>query len=203
MKRSLKSKLFILLLIFSSCNSTYDHDLMYPDGHHGGYYLTQLGCLVNGPWLVDDMTDVFNTKLFLNAAEVSSAASFYDEIQKDLIFQLHKSGAITYWFKSENRNLPDINIEDEETIVKTNSHYVDSPKKVYTTGFWKANFIDSTLLIHFENKNIGELNFKISQLTSSSADFQQTSFFDSLYNGNKVRLKKVNTLHYRILYPTL
>ena len=203
MKGSISRKLLFSILIFSSCNYNYDHDLMYPDGHGGGYNLTPLGCLVNGPWLVDDITDVFNTKLFLNDSEISSAASSYDEMQKDLIFQLHKNGTITYWLKSENRSTPDVNIKDGETIVTTNSHYGDPPKKFYNTGFWKANFSDSTLLIHFENKNVAELNFKISQLTSSSADFQQTSFFDSLYNGNKVNFKKVNTLHYRILYPTL
>lgn len=204
MKKTVIVKALLLFSIFNSCNYSYDHDLMNPDGHHGGYNLTPLGRLVNGPWTVDEFSmDSFNTTLFLNDSEVSSKASPYTEIQKDLVFELHKNGTIIYWLKSEIGSTVDTNVHEETTTITQKHLSSEQLNKVYTTGYWKANFIDSSVFIHFENKKVSDLHFKFLHLNSSSADFQQTSFFDSLYNGNKVTMKKVNTLHYTILYPTL
>jgi hypothetical protein len=195
--------IIVLISTFASCYNSCDHDLILPDEHNRGYNLTELGCLINGPWLVNDEIGRFNKTLFLNDSEITSESSQYDEYQKDLVFQLHKNGTITYWLKSENRITPDAEIKNGEVVTISKLKYGESPKKFYSKGFWKANFADSTLLVHFEQTGFPELNYKISFLSNASAHFQQVSYFDSLYNGNKVKMKKINTLDYRIFYPTL
>jgi len=72
----------------------------------------------------------------------------------------------------------------------------DELKKKYTDGSWKVNFKDSTIHIHFENKNIPELNYKFSYLANGSVNFQESSTFDSVFNGKKVTIKK------QTIFPT-
>lgn len=192
----------ILLIIFlNSCGQSYDPELMQPDGNHSGYILTTLGRLVNGPWqLTNSRTDGFNTTLFLNDSEISSKGYPYNEIQKDLVFELHKNRTITYWLKSEN-GTQDTSTQNEIRAIIRQSPEQDNLIKVYTKGYWKANFTDSTVLIHFDEKDLPELRFKYFNLGNGYVNFQESSFIDSVYNGKKVTLKKVNTMHYETLYP--
>ena len=202
-------KFFVLLLsvmliaYLNSCSQAYDSELMKPDGHGGGYILTPLGCLINGPWqLFNSPVAGYNSKLFLNDSEISSKGYPYDEIQKDLVFELHKNRTITYWLKSEN-GLMDTIKQNEIKVIRRQSYEQDNLKKVYTKGYWEVNFDDSSLLLHFEEKDIPELRFKYSNLGNGHVDFHQIIFFDSVYNGRKVKFKKVNTIYYETLYPRL
>lgn len=190
----------ILVLAFNACKYNYDNDLVRPDGL-GGSYLTPLGCLVNGPWSVSNISDSFNVALFYNDTEISSKGMPYSDFQKDFVFELHKNGTLTYWLKSEN-GLTFHKLDSREVRVDIKqSSKDDDLKKVYTDGYWKVNFKDSSFFIHFGKKDIPELNYKFSNLGNGHGNFSETVFFDSVYHGKQVKIKQINTIHYETLYP--
>ncbi|HRH51485.1 MAG TPA: hypothetical protein PLP23_22230 [Panacibacter sp.] len=194
-----KYTIILLFILFNACDPAYDPELMIPDGHGSGYNLTSLGCLRNGPWEVDQYSNRFNETIFLNGKEISSKGYPYTALQKDLVFDLEKGGNISFWLKSEIGSTTDTVINKRDTIVTGRPHNETQLNKVYTTGFWKANFNDSTLLLNFGTR-LPEIKFRYSHLGSSSADFQKIYFFDSVYNGERVTLKKVITVHYEHPY---
>jgi len=192
----------LLLLVLYACKYNNDNDLERPDGYKGSY-LTPLGCLVDGPWAVSEAGDGYNVKLFLDGKEISSKGYLYTELQKDLVFKLHKDGTLTYWLRSENGDAFSKKNGDSVTLQVRNSSYdyEQDLKKKYTDGYWKANFKDSTLSVHFNNKNIPDLNYKYESLGVGDANFQESYFVDSVYNGKKVTMKRVNTIYYEVQYP--
>ena len=192
-----------IILNLESCSQqhNYDSDLMKPDGYGGGYNLTELGCLINGPWNLFNYPNAgYNSELFLKDSLIWSNGFPFDKLKKELIFELHKNGTIVYLFKSEN-GIIDTLRKNQMRVVIRQPYEQDNWKKKYTNGYWKANFKDSTILIHFNERNIPELNFKYSTLGNGHANFQEITFIDSVYNGSKVKFKKVNTLYYETLFP--
>jgi hypothetical protein len=169
----------------------------------GEEYLTPLGCLLNGPWNLDaeSADDGYNQEIFINDKEISSVGVRYTKIQKDLVFELYKDGKIRYWLKSENNQLPDTTRKNEIKLVVRHSPSEFDIKNFYSSGYWKANFNDSTIYIRFKNKNISDLNYKWTDLGNGNVTFQEINFFDSIYNGKKVTIKKVNSIYYTTMYP--
>lgn len=185
MKNSFKQ--FILgiyiIIFFQFCTQNYDKDLMNPDGYGGGYNLTILGCLVAGPWHIDPKNSGYNTSLYINGQLVSSKGVGFNNAEKDLVFKLNKDGSIVYWFKSEN-----LNKEDKKNTQKK--------IKFYEKGYWKLNKEDSTFSIYFQELKNPICNFKYADLGSSYAYLQQISYYDSVCNNKKVKVKMVNSIHY-------
>lgn len=184
----------IFNIFFVACTYSTDPDLIQPDGD-GNSYLTPLGCLINGPWEIRESDMFYNTKVFHDDSEILSKASSYTEMQKNLVFELHKNRTITYWLKNEIGSTNDTIIHNETMTIINKPPSVDQLKKIHNNGFWEVNLNDSTVLIHFEN-SIPDLKLKYSSLGNGSVNFQQFSYFDSVINGKKVILKKINTFHY-------
>lgn len=203
MKRTKLISIAFLVVLFMSCRSNhYDKELMLPDGN-SGYYLTPLGCLINGPWTVSKLKpEGYNVKLFVGDNEISSVGHPYSDMQKDLVFELHKGGTLTYWLNSENSIGLDTSERQETQRIVRKSTGGDNLRKTYKTGSWNANFGDSTLIIRFGSKNISDLKYKFDNLGNGNVDFKEIFVFDSIYNGSKTTFKKVNTIHYKTLYPT-
>lgn len=177
---------------FNSCGQGYDSSLMRPDGNGKGYILTPLGCLVNGAWQITNQ-DGYNRKLFINEVEVSSVGVDYGDLQKNLVFELHKDGSITYWLLNENGG-PDTS-EIRRVAIKPEGY--SDLKKVYTKGYWKADFEKKTIVIRFDELKMTEFNFTYGNLSSDFVEFQQTSFIDTVYNNKKVKMKEVKSMYYR------
>lgn len=183
----------LLQVLLNGCIENYDKDLMRKDNRGNPYY-TQFGLLIHGPWAIRDDSPGYNMKLFLKQTEILSKGYSYTELQRDLVFEFYKNGDIKYWLKSEN-NMSGIQ-KDEKKNLKLQSEKDEYIKNIYTKGYWKANFKDSSLLIHFEERKIPDLNFKINWMGSDAASFSQIYFIDSLIQGKTQTLKKVNTFFY-------
>ncbi|MES1222781.1 MAG: hypothetical protein ABUT20_45235 [Bacteroidota bacterium] len=194
------TKVIVIALFFYGCfGNNYDSALETPDGHGGGYVLTPLGRLLYGPWQVEDSYR-HNVAIYIDDKEISSIGQPCTEIEKELIFELQRDGSLKYWFKKdyERQLTHQDSVLEKEGIIR-GTHFrpgVDQIKKMYTKGSWQANFNDSTLIIRFGDSNLPELNGRYSKLGSGFMNFQRVSFFDSVYNGQKVKLKKVITTYY-------
>ncbi len=144
-----------LLILLSSCAQNYDRDLIRVNSE-GNQYFTTLGCLVHAPWQTED--SFFNAKIFLKGKEIQSSGAVYDKLQKDLVFELHKNGSLSYWLKSEN-NIIDSS-KDGITRTITQQEGDDNLRKKYNKGFWKVTSSDSIIMINFANKNIPNITLK-------------------------------------------
>lgn len=177
-----------------------DTELQVPDGHGGGYILTSLGRLIYGPWQAMNPDLGYNVEIFLDDKVISSKGQPYMEIEQQLVFELQKNGSLKYWFKKdyERHPTPEDSMYEQQGITRT-THFrpdVDHIEKIYTKGGWQTNFNDSALNIHFDDNSLPPLIGRYSELGSGHMSFQRTSFFDSVYNGQKVTLKKVLTTYY-------
>jgi hypothetical protein len=183
-----------ILILMSGCGQNYDKDLVSVKSD-GLSYLTTLGCLVDAPWEAQD--SFFNVKTFLNGKEISSSGAAYDRLQKDLVFELHKNGSLTYWRKSEN-NITDSS-EDKDGITRTLTQTTENDKliKKYDVGFWKVDYNDSMIIINFANKDISNSTLKFKELGSMYGVFEQTYLTDSLIDGKKVKITKINTYYFQ------
>ena len=183
--------MYIWILV-SGCSQNYDKDLVQIKSD-GLSYLTTLGCLVHAPWETQD--SFFNVKSFLNEKEISSSGAAYDKLQKDLVFELHKNGSITYWRKSEN-NITD---SSKDGITRTLTQHTENDNliKKYDKGSWKVDYTDSIVMINFANKDILNMRLKFKELGSVYGLFEQTYFTDSLIDGKKIKIKKVNTYNFK------
>ena len=144
-------------------------------------------------------SDGYNEAIYLNEKKLSSKPYPYTELQKDLVFDLDRGGNIRFWFKSEIGSTTDTLIRIGDTILTGLPLNDRQLQKVYTTGFWKMNFKDSTLVLNFGTK-LPEIHFKYPTSEGSYSSFQQITFFDSVYNGKKVTFKKVITTSYEHSY---
>lgn len=183
----------------SNADTQYDSEIKKPDPGGRGYILTDLGCLLNGPWQVTD-SDGYNVSIYLNDEEISSVAEKYTEAEKNLVFELQRNGSVKYWSKKDYEQI--VTEEDKEYDrqgVKKTTYYkpeVNKIKKSYTNGHWLANFKDKTIEIKFGNSALPELNGAYAQLGSDYLHLQTVSFIDSTYKGQKVKLKKVLNKYY-------
>ena len=184
----------------------YDPELQTPDidaaGMSHGYNLTPLGCLLYTPLTCDEGIDGFNIQIFKDNKELSSLGYPYSYLQKELVFELQKNGAVHYWFKKDYLKSPidTVNILDGQ---KSLSHTIyhgeqlkDKLKHIYTNGKWIVNFKDSTLKIDFGQNDFSllPLEGKYTSLGAGNMSFQQTVLFDSLQNGQKQTFRKnINT----------
>ena len=170
--------LFFMLWNFFGCG--YDHKLMEPDCCGGGYILTPFGRLVYGPWDADFVG--YNQAVYWEGKEISSVGVDYSPLQKDLVFELLQDGTVQFWFKYDY---------DSSLTKRT------SPDGSSIRGTWKADFRDSSLTIDFgKGSGIPALKGKYKNLGSDLLDFQEISYFDSTYLGDKKRLKRVITIYY-------
>ena len=177
-----------------------DTELQVPDVHGGGHILTPLGRLIYGPWQVENPDFGYNAAIYFGDTEISSLKQLYNEVEKEFVFEMQRDGSLKYWFKKdyEHHATAEDNAYEKKHIAMA-THYrpgVDQIKKIYTKGNWQVNFKDSTLIIQFDDGNLPQLNGRYSDLGSGFMSFQRISFFDSLYNGQKVKLKKVLTTYY-------
>jgi len=200
------SKYILVLFIFplTGCFNNYDPELETPDGHGGGYNLTPLGCLLYTPLTCNENNKAFNVQIFKDDKEISSVGFPYSDLQKELVFELQRNGAVHYWFKKDYLKSPidTIDILDGQ---KSLSHTIyhgdqlkDKLKYIYTTGKWTANFKDSTLTIDFGQNDFSllPLKGKYTSLGAGHMSFQQTESFDSLINGKRETFKKnINTYY--------
>jgi hypothetical protein len=171
---------------------------MVPDGGGGGHILTPFGCLVYGPWEIGH--DIYNKAVYWEGKEISSAGVDYSPLQQDLVFELLQDGSVQFWFKHDYDSSLTTRTSPDASGVRsiTNERPADSDiKKVYKTGTWKVDFRDSSLTIDFGKENgIPLLKGKYKNLTSTYFDFQEISYFDSTYLGNKKRLQMAITTYY-------
>lgn len=190
---------FLLLCTFSC--KCYDPKLEEPDCCGGGYILTPLGRLIYGPWQTNGDFGKNNEAIYLDGKEISSIGTSYSPLQKDLVFQLLRDGSVKFWFKNDydsslrKNTSPDSNGITIKTDRKPNESEI---RKVYRSGMWKADFRDSSLVIDFgkDVNGLPQLKGKYKDLGSDLLGFQQISYFDSIYLGNKRVFKKVITTHY-------
>lgn len=199
--------LFFLLI---SCGDTknYDPELQIPDidaaGMSHGYNLTPLGCLLYTPFTADENNQQFNVQLFKDDRQVSSYAFPYSDIQKQLVFELQRNGTVNYWFKKDYFKSPidTITLANGQTSFSHTIFHGDQikskVKNLYTSGSWKVNFKDSSLLIDFGKNdfNLSPLQGRYTCLGAGRFCFQQAIYFDSLANGRKETFKKNINIYY-------
>jgi hypothetical protein len=197
-KRALFFVMTVYILCLCGCGSSYDPRLKNPDCCGGGYNLTPLGALVYGPWEAAD--DGYNEMLYVSGKEIISIGRNYTSLQQNLVFELLQDGSLHYWFKSDYDSTLAKKSSQNENGVKTISE--GSPKDraikvLYKSGRWKANFSDSSIVIEFgANQNISPLKGKYLHLGGNTFKLQQTSFFDSIYNGKHEKYQKVITTYF-------
>jgi hypothetical protein len=179
----------IILCGCDSCGFFYDSKLETPDCCGKGYNLTALGSLVYGPWEID--RDARNEKMYFNEQELCSIKANYSAIREKLVFQLFQDGHVNYWLDSY-----DFLTLQKPTLVREPKGYERG--KVFKNGRWEVNFKDSTLTIDFGKSpfELSSLKGKYVDLGSSYMAIRETTYFDSLYEGEMVKLKRVITTGY-------
>jgi hypothetical protein len=172
---------------------------MVPDCCGTGFDLTPFGRLVFGPWQVN--FDRYNEAVSFDGKEISSIGKQFTTKQKDFVFELLQDGSVKFWNKGDyDSSLMARTSTDTQGVKTTTNEPVNENaiKKVHKSGSWKANFQDSTVEIGFGNEadGIPGLKGKYKNLGSAYLDFQQISYFDSVYLGGRKTLKRVITIHY-------
>lgn len=198
----------IIVLTLYSCNENYDSQLQTPDideaGLSHGYNLTPLGCLLYSPLTCDEWNNGYNIQILKGNKKISEFAAPYSDLQKQLVFQLQKNGAVYYWFKKDYLKLPvdTTNIFDGQKslphTIYNADQLKDKLKHIYTNGKWTVNFKDSTLKIDFGQNDFSDvpLEGKYTKLGAGNMSLQQTVIFDSMINGKKEIFKKnINTTY--------
>jgi len=137
--------------------------------------------------------------LYIGETKIHSVGENYDQWQADLVFELHKDKTITYFFKSENGLTQQTENDEIKRVEKKEAGY-EGVNKLYTKGYWDVNFEDKTILIHFDERNVPELRFTYSDLGNGFVNFQQISYYDSVYKGETVRIKQINSMYYGRLF---
>ena len=185
---------FLFIILWNFCGCGYDHKLKEPDCCGDGYNLTPLGRLVYGPW--QTYLNGNNEAVFFDGKEISSIGTDYSQLEKNLVFELLQDGTVKFWFKSDydsslkNRVSPDAN---GIQLVTEDQPKENEIKKVYNSGTWRANFRDSSLAIDFgkDGNGMPGLIGKYKKLGSTYLDFQEISYFDSTYLGEKKHLRRL------------
>jgi hypothetical protein len=124
----------------------------------------------------------------------------HSKTQQNLVFQLKRDGTVFFWFKDDYDSSLNERLAPKDGIRHT-SDGEPSPgqiKRVFETGKWQANFVDSTLNIEFGNdgKNLPPIIGRYKVLGSSYMQFQRIELFDSTYNGKVEHLKRITTTYY-------
>ena len=201
--------LLCILVLNNSCNGQQktDKTIKVPDVdnagmNHGSNY-TPLGRLINLPWQYKEeyFEGIVNMGIYIKDKEIDSDSIFFTDIQKNLVFELHKDGSLKYWFKSRYLKSPNDTVKLKSGNF-TYSHTVMSSEQliirkylsnIHTKGKWSVNFNDSTIIIDFGNNefNLKPLVAKYLVLNASDMKLEETDYFDSLYEGKHERLKKI------------
>lgn len=165
--------LIYIITFFSFCHTKKNRndDLVKLDAH-GNRYFTPMGCLLNGAWKLQEYEDGFgyNLKLCTQGKEVLSKKCLFESKQSEIVFKLYDNNKMVYW---PIRN-----------------------DKFTREGNWKVNFIDSSLYLNFENKEISNIVNKISQIGNGFMSLKRTYNYDSLINGEVVRISATETFYY-------
>ena len=189
----------VLIISLSGCAQNYDPELEQPDGHHGGYNLTQLGLLLYTPFIYRESSVGFNVQIFNGDRELSSIGVPYSDLQKELVFEFHRNGTLSYWFKKDyiHGYMDTITLSNGQKSLSHTLYHSDQlgdkVKRIYATGSWHANFKDSSLKIDFGKNNFSLLPFvgRYTYLGVGGMALEQTFVFDSLVNGKHETFKKV------------
>lgn len=181
----------LLIILLQSCDQK-DPDLYTPDINGHGYNLTALGFLVYSRWEYSKSLNGYNISIYLGEKTLSSTPYPYSEAEQKLLFKLYKNGEAKFMFKNDSS-------ENEKNDMKKIIASDHKLSKEGNLGSWQANFTDSTLILNFDKNEyqLPPLKAKIGQLTGSLMKLEQISYFDSIYDNQKVILKKVITLEFQ------
>ena len=191
--------IFIPYLQIVGCGQRYDPDLETPDCCGTGYVLTSLGSLIYSPWEADPEINASDVSTYQNTKLLTSAAQSYDPVKSQLVFELHKNGSIKYWFKKNYTHAPtDTTVDKSGTTTITKYKPREGQiKNIYTSGFWKANFRDSTLKVSLGDNNSSILlEGKYTILENNRLVLSITTHFDTTINHQVNNCIRVITTTY-------
>jgi hypothetical protein len=194
----------MLTLFAFSCAGQYDKELKIPDTNGHGYNLTPLGCLLYAPWQYEQELMKGHIVIdYLNGERIFGEQIKFSKNEEELVFELQRDGTIKYWFSRDYLQPP------IDTLTQGNGAKVIVKKRLgskgikvkdtYHSGFWKANFTDSTIQIDF-GKNAFDLKpiyAKWILLGSGEMTLEETIFFDGIYRSEKVKLKRITTSYFK------
>lgn len=181
-------KIIIIIqsMILSSCNIHDKNSQRIPDidnnddGFAHGSKFTPLGCLLNGAWQYNQKDySGYNVKVFLNEKRIPLGQKMlYSENDKNLVFRLLQNGKLRYWFM--------------DNFIQA------SDNKVYNSGTWAVNFIDSTIRIDFggNDRQLTPIIGKYIELDSDNLNLEEIIFFDEVIIGEKKTYKKIITRYF-------